>query len=124
MADIRGKLVALCEAFNAHDLDRIMMFFADDCVLEMPRGPHAWGVRLEGKQAVRQGLASRFEGLPDAHYGNREHFVDAAADTGISKWILTGTTREGKRTEVRGCDFYTFRDGKVIRKDSYWKIVE
>ncbi|TIX02999.1 MAG: nuclear transport factor 2 family protein, partial [Mesorhizobium sp.] len=20
--------------------------------------------------------------------------------------------------------FYTFRDGKVIRKDSYWKIVE
>jgi hypothetical protein len=26
--------------------------------------------------------------------------------------------------EVRGCDFYTFRDGKVIGKDSYWKIVE
>jgi hypothetical protein len=28
------------------------------------------------------------------------------------------------RTEVQGCDFYTFRDGKVVRKDSYWKIVE
>lgn len=28
------------------------------------------------------------------------------------------------RIEVRGCDFYTFRDGQVIRKDSYWKIVE
>ena len=26
--------------------------------------------------------------------------------------------------EVQGCDFYTFRNGKVIRKDSYWKIVE
>jgi hypothetical protein len=25
---------------------------------------------------------------------------------------------------VWGCDFYTFRDGKVTRKDSYWKIVE
>lgn len=57
MADIREKLAGLCEAFNAHDLDRIMMFFADDCVLEMPRGPHAWGARFEGKQAVRQGLA-------------------------------------------------------------------
>ena len=36
----------------------------------------------------------------------------------------TGTTREGVKKEVHGCDFYTFRDGKVIRKDSYWKIVE
>ena len=45
-------------------------------------------------------------------------------DTGMSKWTLTGTTREGTRKEVQGCDFYTFRDGKVIRKDSYWKIVE
>jgi len=43
----------------------------------------------------------------------------------MSRWILTGTTtREGVKKEVRGCDFYTFRDGKVIRKDSYWKIVE
>jgi hypothetical protein len=25
---------------------------------------------------------------------------------------------------VRGCDFYTFREGLVVRKDSYWKIVE
>jgi hypothetical protein len=50
--------------------------------------------------------------------------VDAAAGTGMSKWLLTGTTRDGARKEVRGCDFYTFRDGKVIRKDSYWKIVE
>lgn len=62
--------------------------------------------------------------MPDVHYGNAEHFVDSTANTGISKWILTGTTREGEKKEVRGCDFYTFRDGKVIRKDSYWKIVE
>jgi hypothetical protein len=32
--------------------------------------------------------------------------------------------RSGERIAVRGCDFYTFRDGKVLRKDSYWKIVE
>jgi steroid delta-isomerase-like uncharacterized protein len=124
MSDIRETLVALCEAFNAHDLDRIMTYFADDCVLEMPRGPHPWGARFEGKQAVRQGLASRFEGLPDVHYGDDEHFVDADLRTGISKWTLTGTARDGKRVEVRGCDFYTFRDGQVTRKDSYWKIVE
>ncbi len=122
--DIRMTLAALCEAFNAHDLDRIMAFFADDCMLEMPRGNQPWGSRFEGKPAVRAALSTRFEGLPDVHYGNDVHFVDAGSDTGISKWTLTGTNRLGARVEVRGCDFYTFRDGKVIRKDSYWKIVE
>ena len=101
-----------------------MAFFADDCVLEMPRGSNPWGSRFEGKRNVRDALAARFEGLPDVHYGDGEHFADAAAETGMSKWTLTGTTREGVKKEVRGCDFYTFRDGKVIRKDSYWKIVE
>jgi ketosteroid isomerase-like protein len=122
--DIRSTLTKLCEAFNAHDLDRIMAFFSDDCVLEMPKGSTPCGARLEGKRNVREALSTRFEGLPDVHYGNAEHFVDLPAETGISKWTLTGTTREGKKIEVHGCDFYTFRSGKVIRKDSYWKIVE
>ena len=122
--DIRSTLKELCNAFNAHDLDRIMALFADDCVLEMPRGSKPCGSRFEGKQNVREALASRFEGLPDVHYGNEEHFVDSAANTGMSNWLLTGTTRDGTSREVHGCDFYTFRDGKVIRKDSYWKIVE
>jgi ketosteroid isomerase-like protein len=122
--DIRATLTELCDAFNAHDLDRIMALFADDCVLQMPRGNKPWGTRFEGKQTVREALATRFAGLPDVHYGNAEHFVDAAANTGMSKWTLTGTSRAGVKTEVQGCDFYTFRDGKVIRKDSYWKIVE
>ena len=122
--DIRSTLTELCAAFNAHDLDRIMTFFSDDCVLEMPRGSKPWGSRLVGKPDVRAALATRFEGLPDVHYGDEAHFVDSAAATGISKWTLTGTTREGTRKEVRGCDFYTFRDGKVTGKDSYWKIVE
>jgi ketosteroid isomerase-like protein len=122
--DLRATLDGLCDAFNAHDLDRIMTFFADDCSLDMPRGSHPYGSRFTGKPAVRAALAARFEGLPDVHYGNAEHFIDEAASTGMSKWILTGTTPEGVSREVHGCDFYTFRDGKVVRKDSYWKIVE
>jgi ketosteroid isomerase-like protein len=122
--DIRATLVDLCDAFNAHDLDRIMARFSDDSVLEMPRGNMPWGARFEGKSKVRDALATRFEGLPDVHYGDAEHFVDSAAGAGMSKWTLTGTTREGTRIRVHGCDFYTFRGDKVIRKDSYWKIVE
>jgi len=122
--DVRSTLKELCEAFNAHDLDRIMAFFADDCTLEMPRGAKPWGTRFQGRRDVREALAGRFRGLPDVHYGDDEHFVDPSANTGISKWTLTGTGGDGTQIKVRGCDFYTFRDGKVVRKDSYWKIVE
>jgi ketosteroid isomerase-like protein len=115
-------LERVLEAFNAHDLDAIMAFFADDCVLEMPRGPEAWGRRLEGRERVREGLAGRFAGIPDVHYGDDRHWV--AGDRGCSEWLLTGTSVQGERIEVRGCDLFEFRDGKIVRKDSYWKIVE
>lgn len=36
----------LLEAFNLHDLDSIMEFFADDAVFEMPRGLDPWGKRM------------------------------------------------------------------------------
>jgi ketosteroid isomerase-like protein len=115
-------LKALVQAFNDHDLDRIVSFFADDAVLEMPRGPDPSGRRHVGAQAVREGLRSRFEGLPDVHYGEDSHYVDG--DMGISQWTVTGTMKTGERVKARGCDFYSFRDGKVVKKDSFWKIVE
>ena len=99
-----------------------MDFFADDCILEMPRGPEPWGQRFTGKAAVREGLASRFKGLPDVHYGDDRHWV--SGNLGVSEWLLTGTRPDGEMVRVRGCDHWEFRDGKVIRKDSYWKIVE
>jgi ketosteroid isomerase-like protein len=117
-----AALKSLVQAFNDHDLDRIMSFFADDAVLEMPRGPDPWGRRYVGASAVREGLRARFAGLPDVHYGEDRHWIDG--DTGISQWTVTGTMQSGERVEARGCDFYTFKDGKVIKKDSFWKIVE
>jgi ketosteroid isomerase-like protein len=109
-------------AFNAHDLDAVMSFFADDCELFMPRGPEPWGQRYVGKAEVRKGLATRFEGLPDVHYGEVENWV--SGNHGVSRWTLTGTAKDGTKIKVRGCDLLEFKDGKIIRKDSYWKIVE
>ena len=119
---ILDRLHALADAFNAQDLDRIMAMFAEDAVLEMPRGPDPWGRRFVGKAAVREGLAGRFAGLPDVHYSDDTHMVSGG--TGISKWTITGTMADGRRVRANGCDFYTFRDGLVTMKDSYWKIVE
>jgi hypothetical protein len=43
---------------------------------------------------------------------------------GFSEWTLTGTTPEGERLEVRGTDHLEFGEGKIIKKNSFWKIVE
>ena len=110
------------DAFNRHDLDAIMGFFAEECVLETPRGSDPWGRRYVGREAVRTGLADRFAGIPDVHYGEDDHW--ACGDRGVSTWLLSGTTTAGQRLAVRGCDLLEFDAGRITRKDSYWKIVE
>jgi ketosteroid isomerase-like protein len=118
----QDTLEAITDAFNRHDVDDVLAFFADDVVMEMPRGPDPWGRRLVGRDEVREGIAARFAGLPDVHYGDATHWV--GGDRGVSEWTLTGTTPGGERVRVRGCDLWTFREGRVVRKDSYWKIVD
>ena len=115
---LRGFL----DAFNRHDLDDVMSYFADDCVLYTPRGARPRGDRFVGKEEVRAGLAKRFEGIPDVHYGEDRHW--ACGDFGVSEWTLTGTTVAGRRIEVRGCDLLEFAGDRITRKDSFWKIVE
>ena len=110
------------EAFNRHDLDSIMEYFTDDCTFDFPKGSDPWGQRFTGKNQVREGLAGRFKGIPDVHYSNDRHFI--SGNRGASEWLLTGTTTAGNRIEVQGCDLWEFRNGKILRKDSYWKIVE
>ena len=113
-------LKAIATAFDVHDLDGIMIHFADDAVFEGPRGAEPWGTRFVGAEAVREAFAARFAGIPDIRYQDDEHFVDG--ERGASEWTLSGTTADGKRIEVRGCDLWTLSDGKVAKKDSYWKI--
>lgn len=120
---ILSILERVLDAFNRHDLDEIMSYFADDCTFDTPRGPDPWGRRMTGKAQVREGLASRFAGIPNVHYGDARHWV-CGDEFGVSEWLLTGVTAAGDPVAVRGCDHFTFRAGKIIRKDSYWKIVE
>ena len=118
--DAMGMLKAIASAFDQHDLERIMAHFADDAVFDGPRGADAWGTRFVGAEAIRDAFAARFSGIPDVRYRDDEHFVDG--DRGASEWTLSGTMADGRRIEVRGCDLWTLRDGKVVKKDSYWKL--
>jgi ketosteroid isomerase-like protein len=119
-AEAVAMLQAIATGFDTHDLEAIMAHFADDAVFESPRGPEPWGTRFVGQEAIREAFAGRFAGIPDVRYRDDDHFVDG--DRGASEWTLSGTTTDGQRIEVRGCDLWTLRDGQVVKKDSYWKI--
>jgi ketosteroid isomerase-like protein len=120
----KDTLKQILDAFNRHDLDAIMEYFSDDCTVDMPRGPESWGQRFVGKAQVREALAGRFKGIPDVHYGEDRHWISADGNMGVSEWTLTGTTTSQLKLKVRGGDLWEFGNGKIIRKNSFWKIVE
>jgi steroid delta-isomerase-like uncharacterized protein len=112
-------LERFADGWNKHDVDTLMTFMADECVFETTAGPDPWGKRYEGRERVREGFARVFKTFPDVHFGDARHFV--SGDRGCSEWTFTGTGPDGKRIEVRGCDLFTFRAGKIAVKSSYFK---
>lgn len=112
-------LQAFADAWNAHDVDALMRFMHDDCVFETAAGPDVCGTRHAGREAVRKAFAAAWASFPDAQWRNARHFV--AGERGVSEWTFTGTAADGTRVEVHGVDVFTFRDGKILVKDSFRK---
>lgn len=112
-------LQAFADAWNAHDVDALMRFMHAQCVFETSAGPDACGARHEGPQAVRKAYAAAWQNFPDAQWRNARHFV--AGERGVSEWTFTGTAADGTRVEVNGVDMFTFRDGKILVKNSFRK---
>ena len=107
------------DAFNRHDLDALMSMMTDDCVFDASAGDSVDGDRHQGRQAVRAAFADVFAQYPDAQWSDTRSFI--AGDRAVSEWTFTGTRQDGKRVEVRGCDVFTLRDGKIAVKDSFRK---
>ena len=103
MASTKATISVLQEfldAFNAHDVDAIMSFFAEDCVLDMPRGPGPGGRRLVGREQVREGIQSRLDGIPDVHYGDDRHWI--CGDRGVSEWTLRARSAQASPSRSAG----------------------
>jgi ketosteroid isomerase-like protein len=118
--DLERLLVEHTDAWNSHDVDRLMGLFAPDCVFDASGGPDAEGRRFTGWEEVRTAFADVLDSMPDAKWGDGRHFV-IDDGYGVSEWRLTGTLRDGSRIDVLGCDFLTVREGKIVRKNSFRK---
>lgn len=112
-------LQSFADAFNAHDLDRIMSHMTDDCVFEASAGPDVNGEKFTGQAQVKKAFENVFATFPNAKWKNPRHFI--SGDRGLSEWTFTGTKNDGTKVEVTGCDIFTFKDGKIAVKNSYRK---
>ena len=112
-------LDGFANAFNAHDVDRILSYMTDDCVFEASAGPDADGEKFVGKEAVKKAFEDVFKTYPDAHWSNTRHFI--SGERAVSEWIFTGTKQDGSKVEVTGCDLFTFHGEKIAIKNSYRK---
>jgi len=118
--ELEQLLVEHTDAWNSHDLDRLMSLFADDCVFEASAGPEACGTRFEGWAQVKAAFADVFDSMPDANWGGGRHHV-ISDGYGVSEWRLVATRADGTRLDVLGCDFLTVRGDKIVRKSSFRK---
>ena len=112
-------LEAFADAWNRHDIDALMAFMTDDCVFQSNVGSDAVGTLFRGTSEVRDGFARAWQLYPDARWSDAQHFI--SGDRGASEWMFTGTTRDGAKAEVAGCDLFLFREGKIAVKNSFRK---
>jgi ketosteroid isomerase-like protein len=106
-------------AWNRHDVDGLMDCMAPECAFETAAGKDVNGTRHVGRDAVRRAYAAVFEAYTDARWNNPKHFI--AGDRAVSEWTFTGTTSDGTKVEVNGCDVFTLQGGKIALKNSYRK---
>ena len=109
------------DAWNAHDIDKLMSFMTPDCVFTGSAGPDVCGSMFIGFDDVRAAYQKVWEVFPDASWKNGNHFVDG--DRGASEWTFEGTMVDGSRVVANGCDMFTFRGDKIHVKDSFRKSV-
>lgn len=112
-------LARLFDAFNRHDIDGIMAFFAPDCVFDAVAGPEVYGRRFTGSQAIAEAFSGVWHAMPDAHWAHHSHLVHG--ERAVSEWTFSGTQADGTRIEADGCDLFTLKDGKIIRKQAFRK---
>ncbi|MBM1174778.1 nuclear transport factor 2 family protein [Microvirga arabica] len=114
-----SDLSDLFDAFNRHDVDAVMAYFADDCVFDAVSGAEVYGTRFIGVEAIAGAFSGVWATMPDAHWDHHGHLV--CGDRAVSEWTFTGTNRDGSRVEAQGADLFRLRDGRIIHKQAFRK---
>ncbi|HIE4271994.1 TPA: nuclear transport factor 2 family protein [Pseudomonas aeruginosa] len=117
---ITQELIAtIIDAFNTHDIDKVLEHFHDEGEMISAAGNSGRGVSLIGKPLIEEALKTRFSASPDIKW--TEGKTQIFGSTAVTTFRVTATLPSGDKLDSFGCDLWTFSEGKVLRKDTYYK---
>ena len=114
------RMGEILSAFKNKDLEAIVESFDEDGEFFLAAGTHPYGECFKGRNAIRTALAERFAAVPDIQWVDAHTWISGERAT--TEWRVTGTGPNGPINQL-GCDLWTFREGKVLKKDTYYKQV-
>lgn len=123
MNELERVLEEWAKAWAAHDIDKLLTLFADDCHYE----DVALGMVSRGKQELRSFAEQTLAAVPDFALELRSRFV--CGDRGAMEWEMSGTHKAdvpgipstGKRfSAIRAVTIVEFRGNKIHRNVDYW----
>jgi len=114
------------DAWNAHDIDALMLFMADNCTFHAVAGDDVNGKSFFGQIDVRNGFLTAFQTFPDAAWVDPVHFVSSDGMRAVTESTFVGTKQNAdgtySRVEARMVDVFTFdKDGKIATKNAFRK---
>jgi len=120
--DVERMLRDYAAAWSSGDVEKVVSFLTDDCVIENVGG----GTAYRGQEEIKAWARDNFASTPDFKIEVTSLFV--AGDWGGAEWIQSGTyTGEVAGTEVtgkhfsgRGASVIELHEGKIKREAFYW----
>jgi steroid delta-isomerase-like uncharacterized protein len=121
--DIEKIMEEFRAAWNSRDVDKIVSFYADDCVLE----DMGLGVVCHGKKELYNFIRQWYVDYPDLRFEWKSRFN--AGNWVAGEWTMTGTNvhssnpaipATGKRFSVRGVSIIEVQEGKIKRETDYY----
>jgi predicted ester cyclase len=129
MADVREVVRAVIDEFNAHDLDALGTYHAENVVLEAPGDVH-----LQGIEPAVEYARGWLRAFPDAKL--TPHNEVYAGEWGAVEFTFEGTHTDtlvgpageipatNRRVSGRGSEFFRVVDGKVVEDHLYFDMVQ
>jgi steroid delta-isomerase-like uncharacterized protein len=126
MANLGELYLQAIEAYNAHDLDKFLGHYADDCEVTVPGFP-----AFKGKAAARECWRLFMESFPDDHLTVTNQVVDGT--TVVGEWTADATNTgslylpsgdvlpaTGRRFTNKGIDISVIDAGQIKTHRLYW----
>jgi ketosteroid isomerase-like protein len=118
--EIKAALQKWNQAWDRHDLDRVMELFHEDIEFDN------WtGGKARGKKALREAWRPWFANHGGFRFQEEDIFIDEPDQKVLYQWELSWPSMEkgyeGKLEKRRGVDVIHFRARKIIQKMTYCK---